>query len=159
MLADPHPNEMSKHLIQHLQPTRTRAVHYVYISGFCILVRFLHELLLPWFAVRNGIRCNDHKALDWSWSYFLPLFHPGAFIVAPEAGTTNSWPPSSISAGACTRPVPRRGRLLASVPHSRGPGARLLGARNSPRDASSTGVRNATAFADTKESTYENMVH
>ena len=65
---------MSKHLIQHLQPTRTHAVHYVYISGFCILVRFLHELLLPWFAVRNGIRCNDHKTLDWSWSYFLPLF-------------------------------------------------------------------------------------
>ena len=50
------------------------AVQYVYLSGFCILVRFLHELLLPWFAVRNGIRCNDHKALDWSWSYFLPLF-------------------------------------------------------------------------------------
>ena len=46
----------------------------VCISGFCILVRFLHELLLPWFAVRNAIRCNDHKALDWSWSYFVPLF-------------------------------------------------------------------------------------
>ena len=33
-----------------------------------------HELLFPWFAVRKGIRCNNHKALDWSWSYFLPLF-------------------------------------------------------------------------------------
>ena len=34
----------------------------------------LHELLLPWFAVRNAIRCNDHKTLDWSWRYFVPLF-------------------------------------------------------------------------------------
>ena len=41
---------------------------------FGVLVRFLHELLLPWFAVRNAIRCNDHKTLDWSWSYFVPLF-------------------------------------------------------------------------------------
>ena len=49
-------------------------MHYVYISGFCILVRFLHELLLPWFAVRNAIRCNDHETLDWSWRYFVPLF-------------------------------------------------------------------------------------
>ena len=46
----------------------------MYISGFCILVRFLHELLLPWFAVRNAIRCNDHETLDWSWRYFVPLF-------------------------------------------------------------------------------------
>ena len=45
----------------------------VCISGLCILVRFLHELLLPWFAARNAIRRNDHKTLDWSWSYFLPL--------------------------------------------------------------------------------------
>ena len=37
-------------------------------------MQFLHELLLPWFAVRNAIRSNDHKTLDWSWSYFLPLF-------------------------------------------------------------------------------------
>ena len=65
---------MSNHLTKHPQPTQTHAVHYVYISGFCVLVKFLHELLLPWFAVRNGIRCNDHKTLDWSWSYFLPLF-------------------------------------------------------------------------------------
>ena len=49
-------------------------MHYCTFSGFCILVQFLHELLLPWFAVRNAIRCNDHKTLDWSWSYFLPLF-------------------------------------------------------------------------------------
>ena len=41
---------------------------------FCILVQFLHELMLPWFAARNAIRCNDHKTLDWSWGYFLPLF-------------------------------------------------------------------------------------
>ena len=65
---------MSKHLIKHPQPTRTHAVHYVYISGFCILVRLLHELLLPWFAVRNAIRCNDHEMLDWSRRYFVPLF-------------------------------------------------------------------------------------
>ena len=65
---------MSKHLPQHPQPTRTHAAHYVYISGFCILVRLLHELLLPWFAVRNAIRCNDHEMLDWSWRYFVPLF-------------------------------------------------------------------------------------
>ena len=56
------------------QPTQINAVHYVYISGFCILMRFLHELLLPWFAVRNAIRCNDHEALGWSWRYFVPLF-------------------------------------------------------------------------------------
>ena len=42
--------------------------------GTCIRVKLLHELLLPWFAVRNAIRCNAHKTLDWSWSYFLPLF-------------------------------------------------------------------------------------
>ena len=65
---------MSKHLIKHPQPTRTHAVHYVYISGFFILVRLLHELLLPWFAVRNALRCNDHEMLDWSWRYFVPLF-------------------------------------------------------------------------------------
>ena len=65
---------MSKHLIKHPQPTRTHAVHYVYISGFCILVRLLHELLLPWFAVRNALRCNAHEILDWSWRYFVPLF-------------------------------------------------------------------------------------
>ena len=86
--------QMSKHLIQHLQPTRTHAVHYVYISGFCILVRFLHELLLPWFAVRNGIRCNDHKTLDWSWSYFLPLFratnkHQYAAYAVQQAATVH----------------------------------------------------------------------
>ena len=46
----------------------------VRISGFCILVRFLHELPLPWFAVRNEIRCKYHKTLDWSWSYFAPIF-------------------------------------------------------------------------------------
>ena len=46
----------------------------VYTSGFCILVRLLHELLLPWFAVRNALRCNDHEMLDWSWRYFVPLF-------------------------------------------------------------------------------------
>ena len=46
----------------------------VIISGFCILVRLLHELLLPWFAVRNAIRCNDHETLDWSWRYFVSLF-------------------------------------------------------------------------------------
>ena len=46
----------------------------VCISGFCILVRLLHKLLLPWFAVRNTIRCNDHETLYWSWRYFVPLF-------------------------------------------------------------------------------------
>jgi len=66
--------QMRKQLIKHPQPTRTHAVHYVYISGFCILVRLLHELLLPWFAVRNALRCNDHEMLDWSWRYFVPLF-------------------------------------------------------------------------------------
>ena len=85
---------ISKQVIQHLQPTRTHAVHYVYISGFCILVRFLHELLLPWFAVRNGIRCNDHKTLDWSWSYFLPLFratnkHQYAAYAVQQAATVH----------------------------------------------------------------------
>ena len=59
----------------YLSSTRNPHVLCIYISGFCILVRFLHELLLPWwFAVRNAIRCNDHKTLDWSWSYFLPRF-------------------------------------------------------------------------------------
>ena len=38
------------------------------------MIQLLHELLLPWFAVRNAIRCNDHKTLDWSWRYFVPLF-------------------------------------------------------------------------------------
>ena len=83
-----------RHLPQHLQPTRTHAVHHVYISGFCILVRFLHELLLPWFAVRNAIRCNDHKTLDWTWSYFLPLFratnkHQYAAYAVQQAATVH----------------------------------------------------------------------
>ena len=55
--------------------------------GSCILVQLLHELLLPWFAVRNAIRCNDHKTLDWSWRYFVPLFratdkHHGRGVVS-----------------------------------------------------------------------------
>ena len=44
----------------------------VCISDVCALVRLLHELLLPWFAVRNAARCNDHGTLDWSWRYFAP---------------------------------------------------------------------------------------
>ena len=27
--------------------------------GICILVRMLHEYLLPWFGIRNALRCND----------------------------------------------------------------------------------------------------
>ena len=40
----------------------------------CILVRLLHEFLLPWFGVRNGIRSNDANYLDWAWRYSIPMF-------------------------------------------------------------------------------------
>ena len=42
--------------------------------GICILVRILHEFLLPWFGVRNALRCNDAAFLDWSWRYACPGF-------------------------------------------------------------------------------------
>ena len=38
--------------------------------GICILVRVLHEFLLPWF----GVHCNDAAFLDWSWRYACPGF-------------------------------------------------------------------------------------
>ena len=74
-------------------------MHYVYISGFCILVRLLHELLLPWFAVRNALRCNDHEMLDWSWRYFVPLFratnkHQYAAYGVQQAATVHMMCPS-----------------------------------------------------------------
>ena len=34
----------------------------------------LHEYLLPWFGIRNALRCNDADYLDWSWRYAKSLF-------------------------------------------------------------------------------------
>ena len=34
----------------------------------------LHEFLLPWFGIRNALRCNDADYLDWSWRYATSLF-------------------------------------------------------------------------------------